>query len=939
MTVGLESFTSMTADGCAPCAESLASEPQAPPATPSQRPSTAYWAGAIGVEGELTGDGRFIEPNALVWDLPMPLRYVSSDVGEHGGAVVAGRILTATRQGDGSIWATGDFDMGSPDGVEAERQVRERLTNGVSMDLDDVSFEVRVAAELLVDPAVELTTAPPIPGPDGKITVATIKSGDEVRATTSARIRAATIVAIPAFADAQIFSTETAPVVDGAQTPAAELSTDGLPSYAAGIDGELPDGTMCSTDPQSPDYDPGCVAVPPGEPADDVTDDDITASAYAGKPGSAAHLIAWYLTGEGAAKIRWGTPGDFARCVRIADNHMPKELAKGFCFTGDTEFLTRDGVTTFADAVGTDQFVLTNSFTRKSPVRRDGHWVQAPVRSYGEQRVLSVNLKRGRLRKTIRATPEHVWFASTEGRSSNRLSMSEVTTADLLPGMSLGSLMPKNVVLRTTPSPFGIAAGAVFGDGHREPGRGARIDLWGGKVETLLPYFAGCHQSPIKNENGTLGVRVSGMPGSWKDAPSPDDGAPYLLGWLAGYVATDGHVTKLGSVSISSSRREHLEYAAMVANRLGISSFPIGEQTRVGFGTEATDLYKLTFVGQTVPIELLLDSEARARLTEAAPKFTATRWAVESVEDLGEAEEVFCVEVPDTETFALADYIWVHNCANRHHDATGEWPGKGSQHSAIVSSAAPMSPPSAWFSAPSLSAPTALTVTDDGRVFGHLATWNTCHIGMGHAGCITPPHSRAGYAYFRTGTVVTAENAEVPVGHITLDTRHASTSGLSAAGAQAHYENTGSVVADVAAGEDSFGIWIAGALRPGVSASQVRELRASPLSGDWRRVSGNLELVAALAVNVPGFPIPRPAGLVAGGVVQSLVASGMVPPRQVLTPGTDGALSMDDLTYLKRLADRERAEEQALLAAGSLPSATDLARRVRASALSARAHR
>jgi hypothetical protein len=608
MTVGLESFTSMTVDGCAPCAESLASAPQAPPAAPSQKPSAAYWAGAIGVEGELTGDGRFIEPNALVWDLPMPLRYVSSDVGEHGGAVVAGRILTATRQGDGSIWATGDFDMGSPDGVEAERQVRERLTNGVSMDLDDVSFEVRVAAELLVDPAVELTTAPPVPGPDGKITVATIKSGDEVRATTSARIRAATIVAIPAFADAQIFSTDTAPVVDGAQTPAAELPTDGLPSYAAGIDGELPDGTACSTDPQSPDYDPGCVAVPPGEPADDVTDDDITASAYAGKPGSAAHLIAWYLTGEGAAKIRWGTPGDFARCVRIADNHMAKELAKGFC-------------------------------------------------------------------------------------------------------------------------------------------------------------------------------------------------------------------------------------------------------------------------------------------------------------------------------------------ANRHHDATGEWPGKGSQHSAIVSSAAPMSPPSAWFSAPSLSAPTALTVTDDGRVFGHLATWNTCHIGMGHAGCITPPHSRAGYAYFRTGTVVTAENAEVPVGHITLDTRHASTSGLSAAGAQAHYENTGSVVADVAAGEDSFGIWIAGALRPGVSASQVRELRASPLSGDWRRVSGNLELVAALAVNVPGFPIPRPAGLVAGGVVQSLVASGMVPPRQVLTPGTDGALSMDDLTYLKRLADRERAEEQALLAAGSLPSATDLARRVRASALSARAHR
>jgi hypothetical protein len=45
---------------------------------------------------------------------------------------------------------------------------------------------------------------------------------------------------------------------------------------------------------------------------------------------------------------------------------------------------------------------------------------------------------------------------------------------------------------------------------------------------------------------------------------------------------------------------------------------------------------------------------------------------------------------------------------------------------------------------------------------------------------------------------------------------------------------------------------------------------------------------------------------------------------------------LDDLRYLKRLADRERREEAALVASGSLPSATELARRVRASSLAMR---
>jgi hypothetical protein len=110
-----------------------------------------------------------------------------------------------------------------------------------------------------------------------------------------------------------------------------------------------------------------------------------------------------------------------------------------------------------------------------------------------------------------------------------------------------------------------------------------------------------------------------------------------------------------------------------------------------------------------------------------------------------------------------------------------------------------------------------------------------------------------------------------------MNTTHASESARAAV-AMNHYDDTGFAVADVAAGEDQWGIWIAGALRPGVTEEQIRVLRGSPLSGDWRRIGNNLELIGALAVNTPGFPIPRPSGLVASGHVQTLLSSGIVRP-------------------------------------------------------------
>lgn len=268
-----------------------------------------------------------------------------------------------------------------------------------------------------------------------------------------------------------------------------------------------------------------------------------------------------------------------------------------------------------------------------------------------------------------------------------------------------------------------------------------------------------------------------------------------------------------------------------------------------------------------------------------------------------------------------------------------------SSRDALTAAAIPTAPPSAWFNDPALTGPTALVVEDDGRVYGHIAAWGTCHIGQ-IGKCVEPPTSASNYAYFRTGALQTAEGTTIAVGHLTMDTGHAGPRD-SANQAAAHYDNTGLVFADVAAGEDAYGIWVAGSLRPGITAEQVRVARSAPISGDWRTIRGSLELVGALAVNVPGFPVPRPKGLLASGGVRSLQASGVVAHDDSAArashpsngPIGHNGLSLGDISYLKRLAETARREDLARASAadkmrarveraGTLAKAASMARRL-----------
>lgn len=239
--------------------------------------------------------------------------------------------------------------------------------------------------------------------------------------------------------------------------------------------------------------------------------------------------------------------------------------------------------------------------------------------------------------------------------------------------------------------------------------------------------------------------------------------------------------------------------------------------------------------------------------------------------------------------------------------------GEGEGAAAVAASAARPRPPRSWFETPEpqLGEPTdlgglgdewlvdqgngalavPLTITPEGRVFGHLAVAGTCHVGYVDQ-CVSPPTSACGYARFMVHSTTFEDGTTLATGRLTANCDHAA-SRLRAPEATDHYAHTGLSWADVRVVDGAFGPWVCGALRPDVTPEQAELYASGALSGDWRRIDGNLELIAVLAVSSPGFPVVREAALVAAagvhlstspplrarqvdGQLEALVASGIV---------------------------------------------------------------
>ena len=156
---------------------------------------------------------------------------------------------------------------------------------------------------------------------------------------------------------------------------------------------------------------------------------------------------------------------------------------------------------------------------------------------------------------------------------------------------------------------------------------------------------------------------VHHLPRFFKEPPPLDESVSYLYGWLAGYFAADGCVSTTGTVMLNSADRAVLEYVRMVCTRLGIGTYGVSEQIRVGFeGREPSSLFRVVFTDSDLTEEFFLLDQHRLRFQSASKAYERKSWVVREVLQTDRVEEVFCATVDEGHAFTLEDNILTGNC-------------------------------------------------------------------------------------------------------------------------------------------------------------------------------------------------------------------------------------------------------------------------------------
>jgi hypothetical protein len=495
----------------------------------------------------------------------------------------------------------------------------------------------------------------------------------------------------------------------------------------------------------------------PVTPEEDQTEQPVTAAGGLDQNrGNAETLRHYWTVGPGGLKIRWGTGGDWTRCVRLLSKHLGPR-AKGYCALRHHEMTGMwPGDARNRDNIAASAYKHYPIRTRLSVIRASAHDAEAKsaaMRLFGHELM------------PIPASAADI----TPERQGKRFRIPIV--------------IPEN--LNT-------------GDGRR---------------------FA----------KGAVGLRTLPLPLLWQIKTGDGHDGAVLVGRIDSVQRTEwglGEAIGVFDVGPYGAEAQRLCEARMLRwISVDLDKFEIDE-SRSNLDKREIFVKKARLMGATMV---------------AKPAF----------------QECTIEILPDVEEIVIVDAVPSAIAA-----------------SASIANAIPVEPPSVWFDRPLLNGPTPITVTDNGQLFGHIATWRQDHL---NGISPRPPRSSSGYAYFHTGVLRTAEGADVKVGQLTLAGGHASIY-VDAAAAAKHYDDTGSAIADIHVGEDKYGIWCAGALRPGTTPEQIRTLRASAPSGDWRVINHRHELVAICQVNVPGYPVPR--ALVASaaegeGEPLAIVAAGM----------------------------------------------------------------
>ena len=281
------------------------------------------------------------------------------------------------------------------------------------------------------------------------------------------------------------------------------------------------------------------------------------------------------------------------------------------CLAGDEQFVTRNGLMSFAAAEGTTQEVLC----------ADGEWRPATVSQFGVEKVQVITFRPGDtktgLRHAVKATASHGW----------------VTTRGQVRDLQVGDQVLANAAADQGTNEDWVR-GFLFGDGTVQDRR-AHIRLCGEKQQHLdrLQIYGAKVSYPASCNGEPLVAWPKGVFALCKELPEVPTAQ-----WLQGYFAADGDQGR--QPTISTVREDVLPYLRQHSAELGI------------IVTGHTVWTKPSNFGPRQPLHKI-----------GIRKAGFTNWRVLSIEETDEEVPVYCVTEPVTHTFTLSHGLSSTNCA------------------------------------------------------------------------------------------------------------------------------------------------------------------------------------------------------------------------------------------------------------------------------------
>lgn len=320
----------------------------------------------------------------------------------------------------------------------------------------------------------------------------------------------------------------------------------------------------------------------------------------------------------------------------------------GHCFTKEVKVITKEGVLPIGSLIG----------ERVSIVNGQSKWEEVEFKSYGSKQIWNLELTRNGIKKTIRTTSHHRWYKK-RGRNS-------VYTRDL----KLGDYLESRQLPVTSSyeiSVEGVVHGFIYGDGSKRLDRpSCTVPFYTEQKEALIDLF---YQSENLNSIYTKKIKgvlknvasVRDVDGRYKKLPDVSkESLDYLYGFIAGYFAADGNISK-GTASIHSTKYEDLIFIEKVCLLLGVRTHPIFYQVREAGQTYLKDRDSTIYGLRFFVTDLGEDFFLRGGHIKPERVYEYSRWKVVSVKETTVFEEVYCCET-STGSFVLEDYLLTGNC-------------------------------------------------------------------------------------------------------------------------------------------------------------------------------------------------------------------------------------------------------------------------------------